>query len=176
MPALAFRSFVFATALVATGVAEAAVIDYQVTNVSGSTWRYDYTVSNNGAITSEIYLFDILFDPVLYDEDSLAVVSDSGLTFSWDQIILASGVGVPAAFDALVDGGGIGTGESISGFAVTFTWLGAGTPGPQGFEIYDPQTFELLGEGTTTVVPLPATAWLFATGMAGAIRRAKRRK
>ena len=53
------------------------------------------------------------------------------------------------------------------GFAVQFTWLGAGTPGAQPFEIVDPDTFQTLESGSTTVVPLPATGWLlgWATGL-----------
>ena len=151
MPAKVFSSLLLGAVLAASG-AEAAVISYQATNVSGNTWRYDYTVTNNGAITSTIELFDILFDPALYNEASLAIVSGPGIASGWDQLILASGVAVPAAYDVLATGSGIGNGQSVSGFAVSFTWLGADPPGPvsQDFEIYDPVTFDSLGTGTTS--------------------------
>ena len=176
MPAIVVRSLLLFALLAAFG-AEAAVITYQATNVSGNTWRYDYTVSNNGAITSNIQLFDILFDPALYNEASLTIVSGPGIASGWDQLILASGASVPAAYDVLATGSGIGNGQGVSGFAVSFTWLGAGTPGPQGFEIYDPSTFDLLGTGTTTtVVPAPASFWLMGTSLLAAGLRARRKK
>lgn len=174
MPTLAFRSLLLASALLACA-SQAAVITSQSTQVNGTTWRYDYTLSNNGAITSEIYLFDILFDPALYEEASLTIVSATGISSGWDELILASGTGVPAAYDVLATGGGIGQGESVAGFAVSFIWLGTGTPGQQGFEIYDPVTFQLLGSGTTAAVPAPATLWLLGTGLLAAALRSARR-
>lgn len=175
MSAIVLRVLLVAAALAASGT-EAAVINSQATHVTGNTWRYDYAVSNDGALTSEIYLFDILFDPGLYDEASLTIVSSPGIASGWDELILASGIGAPAAYDALATGGGIGNGESVAGFAVSFTWLGAGTPGPQGFEIYDPVTFDLLGTGSTAVVPAPAALWLMGTGLLAVGLRGRRRK
>ncbi len=165
-------------AVLCVAQAKAAVITYQATHVSDSTWRYDYTVSNDGAITSEIRLFDILFDPAFYSELSLSIVSDAALAPAWNQVILASGIGVPAAFDALATGIGIGNGQAVSGFAVTFTWLGTNPPGPgaQNFEIYSPSTFALLGTGTTSAVPAPAALWLLGTGLLAAGLRARRRR
>lgn len=152
----------------------ATTITYQASFVSGSTWRYDYTVANNGAITGEVRLFDILFNPALYDEPTLVISSASGIAAGWDEQILASGLLVPAAYDVLAKGGGITTGGSVSGFAIQFHWLGTGTPGAQGFEIYDSVTFDRLGTGTT--VPLPASAALLVSGLLGLVAAARRRR
>ena len=160
--------------LVAPGL-QAAGINYQATNIAGTTWRYDYTVFNDGAVVAEIRLFDILFDPASYAEASLQVASDAGLSGDWDQLILASGVGVPAAFDVMARGGGIGIGESVSGFAVSFTWLGNGSPGAQDIEIYDAATFQLLGRAVTSQVPGPPALWLLATGLLAAALPSARR-
>jgi hypothetical protein len=112
-------------------------------------------------------LFDILFDPANFLESSLTISTPSPLALGWDQLILASAPGVPAAYDALATGGGIADGATVAGFAVEFTWIGTGLPGSQPFAIYDPSTFDLLSEGTTTsVVPIPAAAWLLGSGIA----------
>lgn len=156
--------------------ATAAIITYEAVNVAGNTWRYDYTVTNDGAITGEIELFDIEFDTALYDESSLASVSGAAITSAWDETFLAAGVGVSPYYDVLARSSGIATGESAGLFAVTFTWLGQGTPGAQVFEIYDPDTFELLGSGSTSAVPLPGAMGLMLPGALALAARARRRR
>jgi hypothetical protein len=56
---------------------------------------------------------------------------------------------------------GIPPAVSQSGFSVTFSYLGAGTPGPQTFEIVDPQTFQPLLVGTTNPGPTQKIAGLY---------------
>jgi hypothetical protein len=150
----------------------ATTITYDFASLGGTQYRYDYTVTNDGSITGNISLFDLLFDPSLYDEASLTNLSDPSLAAEWDQIFLASGLLVPAALDALALNGGIGVGSSVSGFSVAFSWRGEGLPGAQDFEIYDPETFDLLGAGRTQFappvsVPEPATLVLFVLGLIG---------
>jgi hypothetical protein len=155
---------------------QAAVINYEASNLGGDTWRYDYTVTNDGSTTALVGLWDILFDTASYAESSLSIVSSPALAAAWDERILGSGLLIPAAYDVAAISGGIATGQSRDGFAVQFRWLGAGTPGPQPFQIFDPNTFGLLGSGTTAVVPLPATIWLLATGVAALAGRRRFRR
>ncbi|HEY1240404.1 MAG TPA: hypothetical protein VGF16_07590, partial [Bryobacteraceae bacterium] len=44
-------------------------INYDLMPISGDTYRYVYTVSNNGGLGPGVplTLFDVLFDPALYD-------------------------------------------------------------------------------------------------------------
>lgn len=170
------RALLAATVLfVASTAGHAATITYVATQVSGDTWRYDYTVIN-GPSAPSVKLLDILFDPVKYDEATFLVQSTAAITAAWDEQFLASGLGVPAAYDALANGTGIAAGASAGGFAVQFRWKGTGTPGPQPFEIYDANTFALLGTGTTTPVPLPGALGFLAAGLGAIAARARPRQ
>lgn len=142
-------------------------IDYEVVSLGSNQYRYVYHVVNNGALPdgAAIGLFDIQFDPALYLETSLSIVSGPAIAADWDQQILASGEDVPAAYDALALLDGVGAGQSLTGFAVEFEWLGPGGPGAQPFEIYDPDTFALLATGMTTPVPEPRVVWMMLAAL-----------
>lgn len=155
--------------------APATSIDCQLQSLGGGTYQCTYTVTNNGSLGSaSISEFDLLFDPALYAESSLTITTAGPVAGNWSEMLLASAPGVPAAYDALALGAGIGKGSSVTGFSLDFRWLGTGTPGPQEFEIYDPATFALLESGETdaggtgpppppppaTGVPTPAPAVL----------------
>ena len=140
----------------------AAQILYDLTSLGGDQYRYTYTVTNNGSTGGAVELFDIFFDPSVYDETSLTIVTPDPPASGWDQLILGSGIALPAAYDSLSLSGGIPTLATESGFAVEFRWLSEGTPGTQDFAIYDPVTFAVLESGTTTVVPVPTALPLFA--------------
>ena len=58
---------------------------------------------------------------------------------------------------------GIGIGQNVSGFTVSFDWLGTGDPGSQFYEIIDPDTFDTIDSGFT--VPEPAILPLLALGV-----------
>jgi hypothetical protein len=173
---IASTVFIFSTLFVPTSYA--TTITYDLHDLGLSHFRYEYTVSNDGTLpnNSAIQLFDILFDTSLYNEASLTITSTS-LAFSiWSQQILGSAPNVPAAFDASANNSGIAVGAQSSGFSVEFDWLGAGLPGNQSFEIYDPISFTLLETGATqeatappppTGVPLPGSLSLFLAGIIG---------
>ncbi|HOW77582.1 MAG TPA: PEP-CTERM sorting domain-containing protein [Candidatus Competibacteraceae bacterium] len=152
--------------------ATAIIIDYDLKSLGGnSSYQYDYTVTNDESLGTGVALewFAILFDPALYDEPSLSIITPDPPASEWDELILGSGLGVPAAYDVFALAGGIAVGASVSGFAVQFDWLGTGMPGAQPFEIYDPDTFDVtLATGSTraagTTVPEPGTLALLFWG------------
>ena len=163
------------TSILLLGIAQAAAaavsIQYTVVPVSGSTYKYVYSVTNmNAAGGASVQLFDIFFDNSLYS--SLSIVSPGSINANWSQQILPGIIpGPPAAYDSLsIFGGGIPPGGTVTGFAVQFTWLGAGTPGAQPFQIYDPSTtpITLLQNGATflsTSIPASSTFSLILLGL-----------
>lgn len=168
--------------LLATQPASAIPIDYSVVALGGNSFRYNYTIANDGSLGAgvPVQLFDIIFDSALYDETSLNIVTADPPASDWDEAILATGFLVGPAYDALALAGGIADGDSVSGFAVEFTWIGAGMPGSQPFEVYDPDTFDLLDQGTTRLananMPEPSTlALLLLPAIAAGALRWRRR-
>jgi hypothetical protein len=147
--------------LLAPSMACAIEVNFTTFALGSDHYRYEYTIHNDGSLgtSTSLALLDLLFDPALYQESSLTNVSTAALATDWSQQFLASGIGVPAAFDLMAKGSGIAVGGQVSGFAVEFHWLGAGGPGNQPFEVYDAVTFDKLAQGITSAVPEPET-WL----------------
>lgn len=161
--------------------ASATLIEYELTSTGGNNYRYEYTVTNDGTLGAGVALewFAILFDPALYDETSLTIVTANPPVADWDELILGSGLLIDAAYDVFALGGGIADGDSVAGFAVEFTWLGVGMPSAQAFEIYDPVSFNVIETGSTratvTSVSEPGTpGLLFLAVIAAAMLRRKR--
>src|SRR5689334_6696940 len=140
--------------LAASAHAGSAVVLYQANSLGGGLFRYNYSIFNNTALGPgvPIVLFDILFDPTQYLESSLTAVTQPPLSTQWSEQFLTSVPPVPAAYDVSGLTGGIPDGAIVSGFSVQFLWLGQGTPGDQPFQIFDPETFDLLASGTTSAV------------------------
>lgn len=161
-----FVAFVFSCS------AKAAIFSYDLQNLGGNQYSYTYAIENNGSLAegASITEFQLLFDPMQYDELSLNFSNNGAFSADWVSQFLTSAPGIPASFDIYTLGNGIPVGERISGFSVAFTWLGAGLPGAQEFQIYDANTLGLLESGSTEVIQpvplLPAYA-LFLTALAG---------
>jgi len=157
-------------------------IQYSLSPLGGNVYSYIYSVTNDGSLPggAPVRLFDVLFDPNLYQESSLLIVTPSGLQAQWSEHFLASvPPSIPAFFDVYTSGGGIPSGHTVTGFAVQFTWLGSGVPGSQPFEIYDPTTFQMLQSGNTfdgTSAPEPSSFGMMALAIAYAAWRIHRRR
>lgn len=138
-------------------------IRYTAENQSGNQWIYQYDIANL-ALEEGIREITIWFDQGKYS--GLQITSDPILSSGWDQIIwqpneiLKSNGG----FDALVKTSPISIGQNVSGFAVSFNWLGTGTPGRQYYEIINPKTYEVISNGYTIPYPEPSTILLMALG------------
>jgi len=150
--------------------AEAVVIRYDVVPLGGQTYQYVYTVENSAAPgAAPVRLFDVSFDPDLYEVVSLVSTTPAPLSNDWSQNFLSAVPGVATTYDVSATGGGVGVGQSASGFSVRFLWLGEGLPGDQPFEIYDASTFARIGQGVT--VPAPPTPWIVVTGATALLAR-----
>lgn len=144
-------------------------VDYTLTDLGGGSWQYEYQVGNI-SLSVPIEEFTIYFDYGSYDNLS---VSTPATPADWDQIVwqVEPVLGDPGGYDALSTNLSIDIGESLSGFSVTFDWLGIGEPGSQYYEIIDPVTFGTIDSGYT--VPEPATCLLLLSG--GVLLRRRKR-
>jgi hypothetical protein len=141
---------------------------YATEEFGGGRWGYTYEVTNLSLSINEqpaaIEEFTIWFDSDLYA--NLAVTTATPLSNAWDEIVWQPEPVLHDAggYDSLVSlsNSGIGIGQSIKGFSVSFDWLGQGTPGDQPYEIINPDTFETLDSGNT--IPEPATMLLLGLG------------
>ena len=61
--------------------AHAISVQYGLTSLGGNAYRYDYSIANDGSLGAgvPVELFDIYFDPTLYLESSLNIVSSGPL-------------------------------------------------------------------------------------------------
>jgi hypothetical protein len=143
-------------------------ITYNLSDLGGGRWQYTYDVTNDG-LAAPIEEFTVWFD---YDLYSNLAVETPTTPSGWDQLVLQPEPVLldDGAFDARALGGGIGIGQSLGDFSVSFDFSGIGEPGPQPYDIVDPQTFQPIESGTT--VPEPTT--LLLLGLGGIVLRRKR--
>ena len=146
------------------GSANATTVFYTAESISGSDWRYQYTIDNN-TLTQNIDQFTIYFDRTLFT--NLAVQSSP---LNWDSLVIQLDNEIPADgyFDSLSLIEGIAPGSLLSGFSVIFTYLGSNTPGSQPFDIVD-ASFNIIDSGVSTEsmpspVPEPKAYILLLTG------------
>jgi hypothetical protein len=159
------------------GVADAAVIQYTASNVSGNVWEYDYMVSGDTFPENDVLV--VFFSESLFGPLSSPSVANG----DWFLATLDPSTSLPAPgeFDAL----------SLTTFAsladplkVRVVFLPAtGVPGSQHFEI---QVFDAQGNylrtrasgetvaANVSAVPEPATMFLVGAGLLAA-RRTRRK-
>jgi hypothetical protein len=155
----------------ALGAAAHAQVTYTATDVSGSTWQYNYTFTNNLASGN---IGEVTVYYALGSYEGLSVASSPG---NWSPLVAQPDPSLPADgfFDVQATDAGLASGNSVSGFAVDFTWLGAGTPGSQVFNIVNPAGISAAPEvdaGTAgAALTLLGGALLVLRGRRRAVRR-----
>lgn len=136
-------------------------IFYEVDDLGSGRWEYTYDVKNV-SLESPIEEFTIWFDYGRYD--NLLVTTPDPLAGNWDEIVLQPEpvISDDGLYDALTLALGIGEGEIVSGFSVSFDWLDEGVPGSQYYEIVVPDTspMEVIDSGWTRPIPEPSTLLL----------------
>jgi hypothetical protein len=160
-----FAGVVFVFSLTATGFSVPKTeIRYQTSDLGSGRWQYTYDVTNI-SLTVPIEEFTLWFDYGLYT--NLAIKTPDPPASNWSEIVLQPEPVLQddGAYDAKVLRlrWGVGIDEMVSGFAVSFDWLGdAVVPGAQFYEIIDPVTYQTIDSGYT--IPEPATIFLLGLG------------
>lgn len=154
--------------MLAASDCRALILMYDVQDLGGNQWRYEYTVVNSAE--SDVLAFTIAFDST--QSSNFNVSSAPGISSGWDELCMPYSSGT-TLYDAYALGGGIASGASVGGFAVTFSYSGQNALAEQYYEIYDPQDFSVVASGWTVPIPEPATIILFGAGSL-ALRRAKK--
>lgn len=154
--------------LLASNLAQATIINYSVSE-SSATGAYEYSITND-SLGFAIFEVSIYFDYTIFALDGLLnPVAPAG----WDPLVIGPPgfVSDDGFYDVLsLDSTGLEPGATLGGFSVDFALQqGKTNPGSQFFEVLDPNTFEVLDSGFTTLapVPVPAALWLFASGIIG---------
>lgn len=130
---MSFRNSLFGFLLSVMGgfqSAQALLITSDLTNISGDTWQYNYTVTNNNSVT-EILNFSIYFDD--FDYDNLILISGPA---DWDILVEQPGAffaGEDGYIDLLALSSGLGLGQSIFNLIVRFDYTGTGSPAGEQF-------------------------------------------
>lgn len=139
---------VVSLSLILSGISGATELSYELEDLGSGQWISRYLVTND-TLGESLAQFVIWYEPLLYE--NLTVVSDPEIGYDWyqdtiepDPVWLYYG-----AYRALAWADGIADGEYESGFAVMFTYLGVGDPGPQEFDIVDPVEYVSLEAGLT---------------------------
>lgn len=102
---------------------------------------------------------------------NLLVETTEPLSLGWNEIVVQPELVFEddGYYDALTLADAIDIGETVSGFTVSFDWLGEGQPGSQYYEVVDPVIYETIADGWT--VPEPGTVVLLGLGCLLTVRR-----
>lgn len=146
-----------------------AGITYTSTDIGSDRWKYTYGITND-SLSVPIEEFTIWFDYSLYD--NLAIETVNPPADNWDEIIWQPDTlwSIDGGYDALTLGSSIGIGETVSGFTVSFDWLGTGEPGSQLYEIINPSNWQTIESAYTVsssvaIIPVPSALMLAVTGI-----------
>lgn len=158
------RTFIAAAAALSLGatLAQATVIESAYTSLGGDAWLVDFRIINDG-VPASFAGFSIDFP----NATNLMLVA-SPLT--WDSAVFQPDAGIPD--DGFLDSfvieasNGLGLGQTLGGFQVSFNYAAGLAPGALPFVINDANFAPLaMGLTSVTAVPEPTTMLLAAFGL-----------
>ena len=145
-------------------LAQATAIFYDLQDLGGGVWKYDYTVRND-TLGSALGEFTIWFDYGLYDVLWIESAKPGWFEQSFDPIWDATGPN-DGFYNTIALAAGIAPGAEEAGFSVSFLWLyDFAPPSYQRFEVID--AGQIIDQGLTVpmqhvTVPEPGTLLLVA--------------
>jgi hypothetical protein len=156
--AVAVLTFIFAAPVFADPNTQ---IFFLAADLGSGRWQYTYDVYNLN-LPQGINEFTIWFGVASFA--NLAIETLDPPAANWDEVVWDPEpfLDDDGGYDALAKNLNIAIGQNVSGFAVSFDWLGTGTPGSQFYEIIDPVDFHTIDSGCT--IPEPATLLLLGLG------------
>lgn len=144
-----------------------AGITYSLTDLTDTEENlYQITYNVSGFDSTTYAGFDIYFEDETYSDISL----DAWDSSNWDEPYVFLGDSIYGeredwtldAYASVLD-------ENLSGyFTVSFYYTGEGLPGTQDIEYYDAD-YTVVATGQTSAVPIPGSALLLLTGLAGVL-------
>lgn len=151
--------------------ARAADVQYTVTPLGGTQWRYDYVVTNTDLPALDEF-------SIFFDRTSFASLVVAASPAGWSSIALQPTASQDGLFDSLALNNSLAQGASQGGFSVSFSFLGTGTPGAQAFQVVDPfNNNAVLQTGMTiAAIPEPQTLALLLAGIVPVAAWARRRR
>jgi hypothetical protein len=167
------RTSLAVIALLACHAAEAALIQFSTIHLGGTQWRNTYTLVLDAA-DQPLHEFTIHFS-----RDRYANLELPAAPAGWSALAVQPDLTIPADgfYDALALMAPAAANTTLPGFSIVFDYAGLGRPGPQAYDIVDPDTFAVLDSGQTVLavgpqpVPEPASLGLFLLGAVALLRR-----
>jgi len=167
----AFAASVLLLGILSGGDLRAAKVQFVATPLASSTWRYDYSIFNDGPfLASELRVF---FEPTTFAALSVLATPVATPPGEWITFVQQPDPNIPAdgfffAFNRFF---APARGETVSGFSVGFTFTGDGVPGSQEFVFIDPRFGGIVARGFTEplppAVPEPSQVALLCIGLMG---------
>ncbi len=161
-----------ALAIGATGVANAAYIQGDLSRVGGNTW--DLSITADADPGQPIESFTVYFDWA-----QVSNLTVWGTPPDWDSIVVQgdSALQADGYYDALALATGITAPKALGGFIARFDWADAAGPHFLRYTVNDSVTFDVLDRGVVDLntgggsAPEPATFLLVAAGALARIAR-----
>lgn len=159
-----FKKIFFAiiVGVCAINSAQAALITSHFSDHGSNQWTVDLTLTNDNHVAG-INEFTVYFSELLFS--NLSIISSPQ---SWDSFVAQPDLflGSQGFFDTY-NPLALALGESQTGFTISFTFLGQGTPDALSFDALD-DNFNLISSGSTTNaatrVPEPSVFLLMLMG------------